>query len=357
MRNNTRRWLGWALGAVVLALILLHISRSPQWRSFEWGRLWSLLIHVNPGLLLLAIVLNLATLLIRAVRWKFFVDPVKKCSLWVLFNAQALGFSSIYLVGRAGEVVRPAYIAKAEDLPFTSQLAVWAIERVYDGICLVILFALALYFEPVRTSTAHSTALLGKMHEAAVIILLFCALMVACLVIYHAYSGRVLELLGSGLKRFPAVLHKHFFGFLRSFSTGLDVLHNPWDFSASVLCSVILWMVSVTSLWVMLLSIGGSLAGFNWWAAAITAFFAAAGLAVQLPGVGGGYQVAVLIALKDVFHVPAEAAASGAILTWVTIMAPCLLLGLFLVACGGLSFKKLKLIVEEEKNEVAAPGA
>ncbi|MGH9354376.1 MAG: hypothetical protein ACRD2G_19785, partial [Terriglobia bacterium] len=121
--------------------------------------------------------------------------------------------------------------------------------------------------------------------------------------------------------------------------------------------SVVLWTVSITSLWVMLLSIGGRMTGFSWWAAAIVGFFAAVGLAVQLPGVGGGYQVAVLIALKDVFHVPAEGAASGAILTWVTVMAPCLLLGLILVACGGLSFKKLKRIVEEEESKVAAPGA
>ncbi|MGH9351170.1 MAG: lysylphosphatidylglycerol synthase transmembrane domain-containing protein, partial [Terriglobia bacterium] len=238
MKNNTRRWLGWTLGAVVLALILLHISRSPQWQGFEWGRLWSLLIHVNPGLLLLSIALNLATLLIRAVRWKFFVDPIKKCSPWVLFNAQALGFSSIYLVGRAGEVVRPAYIAKAEDLPFTSQLAVWAIERVYDGICLVILFALALYFEPVRASSAHGAALLSKMHEAALGILVLSVCIVACLVVYRAYSGRILERLGRGLKRIPAALRNHLLSFLRSFSTGLDVLRDPWDFSASVLCSV-----------------------------------------------------------------------------------------------------------------------
>lgn len=359
MKKNTRRWLGWTLGAVVLALILFHISRSPQWKDFQWGKLWSLLIHVNLGLLLLAIILSLATLLIRAYRWKFFVDPIKKCSPWVLFNAQALGFSSIYLVGRAGEVVRPAYIAKAEDLPFTSQLAVWAIERIYDGISLVVLFALALYFEPIRASSPHSLALLRRMHQAAVGILILSVLVVGCLIVYRIYSEPILKRLERALERFrlPAKFRNHSLSFLRSFSSGLNVLQDPWDFSASLVCSVLLWTSSVTSLWLMFRSIGGHLAGFGWWAAALTAFLAAVGLAVQLPGVGGGYQVAVLLALKDVFHVPAEGAASGAILTWVTVMAPCVILGLILVASGGLSFKKIKLMVDEEKSEVSAPGA
>lgn len=357
MKNTTRRGLGWALGAVVLALILIYIIRSPQWKGFEWGKLWGLLIHVDPGLLLLSIFLNLLTLLIRAVRWRFFVDPIKKCSPWTLFNAQALGFSSIYLVGRAGEVVRPAYIAKVENLPFTSQLAVWAIERVYDGICLVAIFALALYFAPLRASSAHGAELLAKMRAAALVILLFCVFVIACLAIYHAYSAGVIEWVERRAARAPAAMRKHILHFLHSFSAGLGVLRSAGDFSASVLCSVILWTVSITGLWVMLHSLGGRLAGLSWWAAALAGFFAAVGLAVQLPGVGGGYQVALLLALRDVFHMPAEAAAGGAILTWVAVMAPCLLLGLILVACGGLSFGKLRTIVKEEESEVAAPGA
>lgn len=357
MTTHTRRRLGWALGAILLGVILFHLSRSPQWKNFEWGKLASLLLNVNPWMLAGAIALNLATLIIRAVRWRFFVDPIKKCSLWPLFVAQALGFSSIYLIGRAGEIVRPAYIAKSERLPFTSQLAVWAIERVYDAFCLVVLFALALYFEPARSASPANAGLLTKMHQAALGILAFCIVAIACLAAYRAWTQRILQKFQNSFQWLPAVLRRHSLNFFQSFSSGLSALRDPGDFSASVASSVILWMVSVTSLWLMLLSLGGRLSGFGWWAAAITSFFAAVGLAVQLPGVGGGYQVAVLLALKDVFHVPAEAAAGAAILTWATVMAPCLLLGLILVASGGLSFNKLKRMVEEEEREARAPGA
>ncbi|MGH9395450.1 MAG: lysylphosphatidylglycerol synthase transmembrane domain-containing protein [Terriglobia bacterium] len=355
MKTDRRRWLGWAFGAVVLALILLHVSRSAQWRNFEWSRLGSLLIHVKLELLLLAVVLSYATYFVRAYRWKFFVDPIKKCSPWVLFNAQVLGFSSIYLIGRAGEIVRPAYIAKAETLPFTSQLAVWVVERIYDCLALVVVFALALYFEPLHASTPHRAALLHELHEGAVVILILSGAAVACLAVYRIYSDRLITRLDGVFQSAPAKFRSRFSGFLRSFSSGLDVIQDPWDFSVTVALTVLLWTINVTIIWLTIRSVGGRLAGLSWWEAALTTFFCALGLVIQLPGVGGGFQVAVLLALKDIFHIPAEGAASAAILTWVAVMLPCLILGLILVIAGGLSFRKLRLIVEEEENHAAAP--
>ena len=83
--------------------------------------------------------------------------PIKAASLWVLFVGQILGFSSIFLVGRPGELVRPAYIAKKENVPMSAMIAVWLLERVLDTIAMVVLFAAAIYFEPVNPDTAQGS--------------------------------------------------------------------------------------------------------------------------------------------------------------------------------------------------------
>lgn len=354
MKKNHRRLLGWGIGAIILALILLHLSHSSQWRDFQWRRLWYLLAHVKPGFLVLAVLISYVTYFVRAGRWKFFVDPIKKCSLWILFVGQILGFSSIYLIGRAGEVVRPAYIAKAENLPFTTQLAVWVVERLYDSITLVILFALALYLEPIRAGSAHSASILHAIHGAAVVVLVLSAVVVALLLIYKIYSERFLAGIGRLIRGFPAKIRNQILSFFHSFSAGLDVIQNLRDFSASVLCTAALWALNVTIIWLVFRSLGGHLQDLSWWAAALTLVFGSLGLIVQLPGVGGGYQVAILLVLKDLFHTPAEGAASAAILTWLTLMAPCLVLGLVLLIYEGLNFKKLQTITKEE-CEATAP--
>ena len=72
-------------------------------------------------------------------------------------------------------------------------------------------------------------------------------------------------------------------------------------------------------------------------------------VAVQLPGVGGGAQVAAIYALTKLFSVGAEAATSAGILTWIIIALPCLALGVILLVHEGLTFKKLEAIAEEER--------
>lgn len=354
MKKQHRRWLGWVIGAVILALILLHVSHSPEWRNFQWRRLWLLLVHVKLEFLVPAALISYVTYVARAVRWKFFVDPIKKCSLWVLFEGQIFGFSSIYLVGRAGEVVRPAYIARAEKLSFTSQVAVWVLERLYDSFALVILFALGLYVEALHPQTAHSATILHAIHSAAVGVLILCAVIVALLVLYRIYSEEVLIWIGRLLAGAPKTIRNHALNFLRSFSDGLNVIQNRRDFSASVLCTIVLWALNVTAIWLVFRSLGGQLQGLSWWVAALTLVFSSLGLIIQLPGVGGGYQVVILLVLKNLFQVSAEGAASAAILTWLTVMAPCLILGLALLIHKGLSLKKLQAITEEE-YETTAP--
>lgn|SRR5487761_357586 len=354
MNKNQRRWLGWGLGAVILALILFRLSRSSQWRAFRWSRLWFLLTHLSSGLLILAIVASCLTYLVRAYRWKFFVDPVKKCSLWTVFKGQIYGFSAIYLIGRAGEVVRPAYIAKAENLPFTSQLAVWILERIYDSMALAVLFGLAVWFEPLKVISSHPGRLLGAMHHAALDILLLSALLIAALIAVRVYSGFILDRFDRFLVFIPVRLRARLAGFFRSFSSGLEVIQSVRDFSASILCTAVLWMLNVTVIWLSLHCLGGRLRELSWWAAALILAVAAVGLAIQLPGVGGGYQVATLLALEKIFHEPPAGAASAAIITWATVMAPCLLMGLSLLLYEGLGIKKL-LATAEEQRHLTAP--
>lgn len=120
MTKSAQRWLGWGATALVLGLIVYHLTRSPEWRTFSGKELWLSMAHARPGLLLLAVVASYLSYFLRAVRWRYFLEPIKRASLWTLFAGQILGFSSIYLIGRPGELVRPGYIARKEHVSFAS---------------------------------------------------------------------------------------------------------------------------------------------------------------------------------------------------------------------------------------------
>jgi hypothetical protein len=352
MRSPRRHWIWLGATALLLGLIALNLSRSPEWRQFSGERFWSLILEARAGYLLAALGATLASYLMRAYRWQWFLGPLKKASLWVLFVGQILGFSSIYLVGRPGEFVRPAYIARKEGVPITSMVAVWLLERVYDTVMLVLLFAVALYVSPFDLAAGKAGKILAHLNEAGLVMFVATALIVIALVFFRLRADRTAAWT---LRRFgflsPRARH-HLEHFVHSFADGLRVIQSWRDLLASIISTVLLWTVNGSVFFLVFRSLGGELDRLTWLGAAMAMFFAVLGLMIQFPGVGGGYQVGVILALTKLFSISVEAATGAAILTWIMISVPCLALGVALLIHEGLTFRKLKAIAEEERAVV-----
>lgn len=353
-KKRLRRWIWLGASTVVLVLIIYNLRHDPEWRQFNWDRLWATLVSAKPGLLVVALVAVYVTFLVRALRWQYLMRPIKRGSLWILFAGQLLGFSAIYLVGRPGEFVRPAYIAKKESLPITSMVAVWLMERILDTICLVGLFSVVLYFAPSEMSSAgHRT--LTVMHQAGDVMLAATALVVAGLVFYRLKTQMLMDWTLRKTRFLPQSFHKHVHHFLQAFAEGLQVMRSLPDSAASVGLSVALWCGNVTIFWLTLRSLGGRLEHFAWLAAALVLFCASLGLVVQFPGIGGGYQVGIILALTAIFKVGADVSTGAAILLWLMMSVPVLVASLGVLVHEGLSIRRLGAITKEE--EIAEEAA
>jgi len=340
----------WVIGGtVVLGLIAYNLSQSPEWRGFQWTRFWLSIRDARRGYLLASVVAVYATYVVRAYRWKFFLDPIKQASPWVMFVGQILGFSSIYLIGRPGELVRPAYIAKKEGVSFTSMMAVWLLERIFDSTFLILLFSLALSSLRVGHRTMRGEAVLVQMQTGGRILLALTLLLVVALVAYRLDAETLRAWLLRRLRFLPPKALRALDHFLCSFAEGLGVIRCWRSFFASIASTAILWVLNATVFWLVFRSLGPGLDHLPWLAGALVLFCAALGLVVQIPGIGGGYQVAAILALTELFNVSVELATGAAILTWVVISAPCLVLGLILLVHEGLTFKKLNAIAAEEQ--------
>jgi hypothetical protein len=350
MNKALRRWLWLAAGAIVIALIFYNLRGNPEWRSFHWDRLWASISGAHLNCLLLALAGVYCTFLLRAIRWQFFLEPIKRASLWVLFVGQILGFSSIFLVGRPGELVRPGYIAKKENVPMSAMLAVWLLERAFDIIAMVVLFAAALYFEPVGPTTAKGISALHVMHKGGNVLFGLTGLMVLGLVLFRLQAA---SMTAGTLKLFsflPDRALRSFHHFLRSFGEGLSVIRDWKGLAGSIVTTAVLWSLNTTIFWLVFRSLGGELGRLPWLASALTLFCAALGLMIQFPGIGGGFQVGAILALTGIFNVPAEPATGASILLWIMMSVPCLGLGLVLLIYEGLSFRKLEAIAKEEEQ-------
>jgi uncharacterized protein (TIRG00374 family) len=352
MTKNQKRWLWFGVMALVLGLIVLNLSRSPEWRQFSGARLWALLLHASPAYLLAAVAATISSYVIRAYRWGAFLEPLRKSSLWMLFVGQVLGFCSIYLIGRPGEFVRPAYIARKADVPITSQVAILVLERVYDTVMLVLIFAAALYFSALEPVSGSSGTIRTHLDEAGLVVTIVTVLMVVLLVYFRLHADRLRPKVVGKFAFLGARAQHHLGHFLQSFAEGLMVIHSGKALAASMVSTLALWGINVSVFFCVFRSLGGDLAPVGWFGAALSVFFAVLGLMFQFPGVGGGYQVGIILALTQLFRVGVEAATGASILIWIIVAAPCLAMGAILLVHEGLTFRKLKAIAEEEEARV-----
>jgi uncharacterized membrane protein YbhN (UPF0104 family) len=82
--------------------------------------------------------------------------------------------------------------------------------------------------------------------------------------------------------------------------------------------------------------------------------FVAFGSAVQIPGIGGGMQVAAVLVLTKLFGLYLEAAAAAALLLWFTMYVVIIPLGLLVAVMEGLSWRSLRHIEDEREGISAA---
>jgi glycosyltransferase 2 family protein len=202
--------------------------------------------------------------------------------------------------------------------------------------------------------SAAGKHVLAVMHQAGNAMLLITVVLVAGLVVYRLKTQAVMDWALRTARFLPQSFQRHLQHFLHSFAEGLQVVRSMPDFAGSVVLSVVLWSANATIFWLTLKSLGGTLGDFVWLAAALVLFCASLGLLVQFPGIGGGYQVGIVLALTEIFGVGADVSTGAAILLWLMMSVPVLLVSLGLLVHEGLSFRRLEAITEEEEMEAEA---
>src|SRR5947209_2237966 len=145
-----------ASAVVFLIVAVLIYLQYRHWQTFDWGTFWAQTHRIRKARVLHAIVLIYIAYFMRAVRWKIFLKPVRpKAKMMNVLSPTLIGFTGLALLGRAGEFIRPYLIARRTDLSFSSQLAVWAVERIFDIGSFAFLIVMAIFLPSALPSIPH----------------------------------------------------------------------------------------------------------------------------------------------------------------------------------------------------------
>lgn len=335
-----RRWLPW-LAAVGIAVLVA--GSWQKLKTFRWDAFLQVYAQIHWGWMSLAAALVLGTYLARVLRWQMMIRPLApRAGAWNLFKATAIGFSAVILLGRPGEFVRPWLIARRENVPFSSQMATWFLERVFDLLAVLVLFGIGLYaFDPTGRNISPELTSLLNIGGGVVAILSG-----ACLVILF-FAGRSKEELAERLVAatsfLPESARSRMQGLAASFTSGMACCRKSNDLLSLLAVTVLEWIV----IW------GGTLCFFR--AFPMTAHmsnldtvvyigFVSLGSIIQIPGIGGGVQIAGTVILSQLFGLETETATGIAVANWLVTWVSILPIGAVLAAKEGLQWQSLRRI-------------
>ena len=231
------------MGLAVTAGFLVWAVRGVDLRD-----VWAGVRQANLLLVLLAAGVATLTFPLRTVRWRVLLRaedgaPYRLRPLW---NATAIGFMANNLLpARAGEFAR-AWIASRE-LPvrFTTSLASIGVERVFDGLMMLALMAVAI---AVPSFPSHATVYGTPLsHIATAMAIGFgAALVVAFLVALRPEPWLAVLDRAAGLV-LPTRIATRVRSMADGLVAGLAVLKSPARFAAVIGWSLALWLVNAAA--------------------------------------------------------------------------------------------------------------
>lgn len=340
-----KKHVGIVVGILGILAAAVFIYYRWQTSGFNWTQFANAFTGIRWNWMVLALTSVLFTYVGRAFRWQLMLLPINpQARLLRVLVATCIGFTAVVLFGRAGEPVRPFLIAKREGVSFSSQIAAWLVERILDVLMILVIFGIALS-QISRSSFQPGPAFAATLKAAGYIAGFAGAACLMLLIALRQFQGRLRERLIDALGFLPDTLRTRIQGFLTSFEQGMECTRNPVFIWKLVGYSALEWLVIVGAFFCTFKAFPATEA-FTLNDVVIALGFIAFGSAIQLPGIGGGMQIAAAVVLTQFFGLSLEVASSIALVLWLVNFVSIVPVGLGLAFHEGIKWRNLREITE-----------
>lgn len=237
-----RSWLRILLSSVVgLAALWLAM------RQVDPPTLWATLGQVHWSLVALSALLLTVVIAVRVYRWRILLAPVIDLDRFSLARIGTIGLLMIFALPlRLGEFVRPLLLRRATGVPLSTGMATIAVERVLDGVVVVLLFFVSLQLagthQPPPAAMAAAWGALVLFGGGAVM-----------LVAARLWQDQVTSLLRRLLGLISAALAQKIIGIVEAFCMGLEGL-SLGQFARYIGWTAAFWICNAMGYYVLLLA-------------------------------------------------------------------------------------------------------
>jgi hypothetical protein len=227
------------LGTVISA-IFIYLAFS----KIDFIQMWQALKQANYLWLFPAVGFMFISLWIRAVRWRYFMEPMKPdISFHNLFSAMMIGYygNNVFPL-RAGEVLRAYAIGKSEGVSRMASFATIFVERLIDIFALLLLIGFSVLFHDYPS----------WIKQGSVWILIGTAVATSFMVALMLRTQQTLRLTSRLTRPFPARIQQFINKLLGSFLDGFAIFKKSEHFWTIIWQSLSLWLLYAAVIYAVL---------------------------------------------------------------------------------------------------------
>jgi len=214
---------------IIISVIFMYFA----FRKVNFHQMISAFASVDYFFILLVFFSVLLSDWLRAVRWQYFLIPIKRIDVWSLFSSIRIGYAAnVLLPARLGDVLRAYVIGRKRNISASSAFATIVTEKFADMFSLLILMALTLVIYPFPDWVKRSGYIMS-----IVTIVFF-----GFLILLKKNTEKTLTFVRFILSPFPERFYVKFQRVIFSFLRGFVGLRNWTDYVIMTLLSFLIWV-------------------------------------------------------------------------------------------------------------------
>ena len=329
---------------IIITLLITIGALYYTFKNITLGELLNAFYLVHYPSLILAVIVIILSYLLRAIRWKYLVSPLKDgIKTSNLFSPLMIGFMGNLLPARAGEFIRAYLLGKKENLSFSVSFATVFVERLFDLIFLMLIMTWLLVFKAdifLSAGNFKDVAVVSILRKFGLMTFILSIGIVLFSYLLLHFREKMLNIIRFIVKPFPERFSYRLIEFINSFAQGLGILNDIKSLFLISILSAIIWVFMIGSYYPFYLAFGFNELPYI----SILVLTVVVGVLISLfptPGFLGSYQAACVIGLHEIYKVPEVAAVNFGIITWFIQMGTVFVLGLFFIFRENISFKEL----------------
>ncbi|MCX7747422.1 MAG: flippase-like domain-containing protein [Clostridia bacterium] len=310
---------------LIISLVFVYIA----FKGINFSKAAEALGKINYWVIIPAIFIQTSSYYVRSIRWSYMLQSIKRMKASKLFSTLCISYAvNNTMPLRAGDFARAYLIGKKESVSATAAFSSIIIEKIYDGIILLMFLGTVAFAFPFSPWVRRLGIIISCVFFGALLFTIFLV----------AFRDKTMGFVKYGLKFLPDKPGAKILDLIEKLVDGFEIIKDKKNLIPIALLSILIWLMEASMLFAVAAAFGLDNKLYLSILTLVAVNFAM--MVPSSPGYIGPFEVACIQSL-NLFKISATIGAAFSIIYRVAIFVPLTVIGYAYLIKEGISISQL----------------